>query len=760
MSNVTDAANMSNVTANLSNVTAAAVTVTTTTMGEDLGFAGFGAVVLPALLVGLFMCLCFCCCRKRLPEVYEPRLERAMPEVERKSEPAGEGCCLGWLRPLCGLGLEELAHNAGVDAAARVVFHLAMLAIFFVLSAASCGALLYLYATGENGHKEFAMLTLRNTSEVWRLWTASGICAGTSVLIYLIVYLALKKVARLKHKEDMRLCHFRHLMVLARDIPLVGRTEEAIAQIFEDQFQEEVLYVRIVKDLGKKHEKHVVQYTKLWRKLKRAEWKQQEDPIKVEKTRDGCCGKKVETVALFKKRCQRKHKEIETRCKEWENIFPSSHAFIAFKNFTTVADVLACKDYKKYRLAPAPDPREIIWPAMWKGRMRRFRLVLAVLNWLVVMFIIFIFIPFTALAVSLVDLEALADKFVFLEWIRKIPEVVLSFLRGLLPVIVVAVINALVAPVFRWLANRSGVEDVKSAEKKLMWYYFWFLTIDSFLVIVIGGSLFEEAENMWDAFNDRDFGIMVDVLGDSLPMVSTFFIIFVVGTALAGAPAKLANLGKLVVSKFVLTCFAQTDFEREEVLDPGFCPFAINYALDVYVFLLSVSYATVAPLMTLAGFLYFLLNFISTKYMLNHVWRTAYTGGGFMVVSAFRAALIGLMLGQLVVFCAIVLIDRFETFVWIPVVPCIAFSFVGAVALPLVGPGRRVARQDLPPRAAAELQDNPCSDDALMKCQEAGDGLLWAQPSFSVDWEEPLPWRRFNWEEVDRQGKVIQVASV
>jgi len=342
--------------------------------------------------------------------------------------------------------------------------------------------------------------------------------------------------------------------------------------------------------------------------------------------------------------------------------------------------------------------------------------------------IILMFVPFMAFAMALVNLDDLAKEYDWLDWVNDIPEGVLGFIQGLLPVLVVIILNALVLPVFQWMAASAGTLEIKRQHQWVMWMYFWFLFMDSFLINLGVSSLLNQAE----AIADRPEGL-ADLLGRAVPRSSGFFLCFVTLNTFAAAPGKLALLGPLIKG-IVLGKWAKTDFEKEEALAPAACMFGPDYAKSCFFFVICVSYVVIAPLMSLLGCAYFVLQFISDKYLLNYVWQTEFHSGGFHVVSAFRAVTFGVFFGQFVLVSVLALEESPAAILAAPLLLSIVLVFL----LPRAGPGAAILQQELTPALIESLTRAHDGHDMWQMVEHGHQEKHWTQPSLAGQLDDPL----------------------
>uniref|UniRef100_A0A7S4Q2T9 CSC1/OSCA1-like 7TM region domain-containing protein n=1 Tax=Alexandrium monilatum TaxID=311494 RepID=A0A7S4Q2T9_9DINO len=709
-------------------------------MGQ--GNAEFIAAALKALAVAVALYILFCVCRQRHPNVYEPRTRKAMPVIERLSRPSPPGCC-AWLVPLVTLQLEDLARNSGSDAAARIAFQCTLGLAFLLLAVLSCAVLLPIYATAGGGSSGLERLTMMNVTEgCWRYWAIAITCWPASLAVYYMLHKGLSVIASIRVQEERRICNFHHQAVVTERIPPGSRSASAVKGYFELHSPGSVLYVQPIKDMGSKHEGLLHKYVDAWRGWKRAEAVEEEKPGKRHMIKTGClglCGRKVAAVPHYQAKCREHRRQIQEGIDRYDSLEGWSTAVVALNSMRAVAGLLEnLKPGKEWGCVPAPHPREIYWSNMCKGRTRRQQLVRFIVATLLAVVVIIFFMPTLTLAQALCNLDELSRSVAWLSWVQNLPAWLRGFLQGLLPVIVVVVLNALVIPIMEFLARFSGAERFKVLHRRVMWYVFAHMIYNCFFILVASSSLFHHFQDVRD--NPSRATAM---LGRAIPRVSTFFTLYVMAQALLGAPSKLAMLPKVCIGLCKLRCRVKTDFEREEALEPSFDDFKIGvyYASDLFICVLCMSYSLIAPLASLFGLLYFALHVLTSKYLLNFYWKTSFNSGGALAVSAFRGVCIGMMVGQLVVVIALAWKYSFAA---ILVAPLVIVSFVAAILLPRYLHGS-TAVQEGPFRSLyEELEVMGACPEGSRYLQQAQAAHHWSQPSYSPDFEDPVH-DRFNW---------------
>lgn len=708
-----------------------------------LGAEEFVASVIPASVVAAIMYTLFLVLRPHNANVYEARIKLAgsQPDNDARVQPLPRGL-FAWLLPLLRVDDAQLVRSGGVDVAAHVILMRTLVQIFTGSAVLCCCVMCPIYSAGDNGLDDFDSGSMANVEpNGWHLWVGAAMVWPVTGLTCGLIYYALNRIVKLREEAETLFLDARHFVVLVRYVPKHARHTSAIRDHFEKLFPGQVFFVQPVKCLGKQYEKNVGKYVKAWRAWKNAEAAIEANPRKTPMMKLGplgLWGKQVETIAHQKGLCEELRPLIEKRRSEFDKVDCSSCAFVAFRTLNAASKVI---EMKVWGCVPSPEPRELIWPNLQRTPPEMVHRALAVAVCLLVALISFGIVPVCAFAQGLVNLEDLAREFVFFEPVLRLPAAALAIVQGFLPIIVVIVIYALVVPLFTFLAIYiAGSIDAKTMHSWVFWSYFWFQFLTGFLATIVSGAVFNQIPEMV-----KDPMRLANLLGESVPKVGTFFIIFVMVRALSDASVKIALLAQLVLSK-VLLKFAKTDYERDEILDPAVLNIGQDSGGDLFIFLICMSYTIVAPIITLFGLLYFTLNLVADKYLKAYVYRTEFDSMGLFTVGFFRGVLICAFIGQLLIILVVALKYSLS---WILVIPPMLLTFVLALLLPHVGYGRRLARQELPKHLVAELEAVHIQCKTLEKLEKAHMNGDFAQPSFALNLDYPVG-RRFGKVEFDR----------
>ncbi|KAF2020156.1 DUF221-domain-containing protein [Aaosphaeria arxii CBS 175.79] len=184
-------------------------------------------------------------------------------------------------------------------------------------------------------------------------------------------------------------------------------------------------------------------------------------------------------------------------------------------------------------------PSEVVWGNLRIGVPEHWARWLAATAFVTVT-IIFFAIP-VAFVGAVSQINYLTARFPWLRWINEIPSWILGVVTGLLPVVMLAVLMALVPIVFRILAKLAGWVTRSQIELQTQSWYFAFQVIQVFLVTTCAGAVTTVIDSVL-----ANPGSVIKLLSENLPKASNFYINYFILFGLSAFGGTLLNIGGFV----------------------------------------------------------------------------------------------------------------------------------------------------------------------------------------------------------------------
>ncbi|CDS10535.1 hypothetical protein LRAMOSA11021 [Lichtheimia ramosa] len=359
-------------------------------------------------------------------------------------------------------------------------------------------------------------------------------------------------------------------------------------------------------------------------------------------------GRKVDSIDYYHEQIHELNEKILRAQRSPESYAQLSSAFIEFNQQIAAHMAAQCVIHSK-ALQMAPRfvqiaPTDIIWDNMNIKSLER--LGRRVISWaLTTAIVIFWAIPSKDIIVTFVqavsNIQSLAKVLPFLTVLEELPTTVVGIIQGIFPAIALAILVALVPIIFRFLSVQEGIPQNSMVDLSLLHKYFFFLFIDVVLVSTIAGG----AINTFVAIKENPLNV-VNMLAETLPKASTFFITYVMLQSFTSGQSML-QLVPLILS-YVLPFLSTTP--RDIYIRKGKCPniqLGTLIPTHTVIFVLGIEYSVIAPLILPFVCLYFILQYFVYLYQFLFVYEMGYESGGLAFPRAIRHVYIGMFTWQL-----------------------------------------------------------------------------------------------------------------
>ena len=255
-------------------------------------------------------------------------------------------------------------------------------------------------------------------------------------------------------------------------------------------------------------------------------------------------GKKVDTIYYCRKELARLNYEIAQDQAHPENFELMNSAFIQFNH--QVAAHMACQSLSHHiprQMAPRTvevNPNYVMWDNLsikwWERYVRTGSVVL-----LIVGLVIFWGIPVSA-AGAISQVNKLTELIPALDWLNDLPGWLLSFIQGVLPPALLALLFVILPLLLRFLAGITGTTTTGERELLVQNFYFAFVFVQLFLVISISSGVASTIETII-----KDPVSIPQTLAQNLPKAANYFFSYMILQALSISSGTLLQIGAVVV---------------------------------------------------------------------------------------------------------------------------------------------------------------------------------------------------------------------
>jgi len=287
-------------------------------------------------------------------------------------------------------------------------------------------------------------------------------------------------------------------------------------------------------------------------------------------------------------------------------------------------------------------PQEVVWGNL------RIKPAEHMARWAAATAFITAMIVFFAVPVAFVGLVSninyLAARFSWLEWILSIPKVILGVVTGLLPSVMLAVLMALVPIVCRLMAKLAGYVTDSQIELKTQTWYFAFQVVQVFLVATMSSAITSVIDDVL-----RKPGMVLNLLAENLPKASNFYISYFILLGLPSASGTLLNIGGFVVvvllGRIIPGKTPRKIFDKLTKLSAP--SWGSEFPKWINLGVIAITYSGIAPLVLGFATVGFVLVYIAFRYNFLYVYETTIDTKGEAYQKALRQLLTGVYLSEI-----------------------------------------------------------------------------------------------------------------
>lgn len=343
-------------------------------------------------------------------------------------------------------------------------------------------------------------------------------------------------------------------------------------------------------------------------------------------------GKKVDTIYYCRKELARLNHEIAQDQANLEQFPLMNSAFIQFNH--QVAAHMACQSLSHHiprQMDPRTvevNPNDVIWDNLtmpwWSRYVRMFVIVSIIIT------LIILWSPLVAFTGGLSKVSTLTDEVPWLAWIEKLPEWLISFVQGVLPPAILAILFAVLPILLRFMAELTGTTTTGERELLVQNFYFAFVFVQLFLVVSISSGITGTLDSILKdpSHAGETFVNIPSILAQELPKAADYFFSYMILQAFSissGTLLQIAAVALLLFSRFLDTTPRQKVsrvLSRPGITWGNMIPVYTNFGA------IGLIYAVIAPLLMVILIITFSLFWFTYRYQMIYVsYAKAETNG-------------------------------------------------------------------------------------------------------------------------------------
>ncbi|KAK0563049.1 phosphate metabolism protein 7 [Tilletia horrida] len=377
-------------------------------------------------------------------------------------------------------------------------------------------------------------------------------------------------------------------------------------------------------------------------------------------------GKKVDTIEWCREEIARLNKligdkraAISTDYKEYP---PQNAAFILFK--TQIAAHLALNaqahhlPYSMNERYINAHPDDVVWSNLNMNPYEK--KIRTAIFWAATIALVMFWVIPVGIVGLFSNIGGLASKVPFLGFLNssalKVP---IGIFQGILPTVLLAVLNMLLPIVLRLFARLSGVPTKTGIELSLMDRFFLFQIIQNFLFLTIVSGSASKVIQFVNALKDNPSSFP-GVIANAIPTGSTFFLSFIALQGLTGAASGFLRVAPLAVYYIKLFLLGSTPRKVWHINhDMGAVAWGTLFPVTTLITVIALGYMVIAPIVIGFTVVTFVLYWLLYKYQFIYVidMRPETETAGLFFPKAINQVFAGLYLEE-VMLCALFFVSQ------------------------------------------------------------------------------------------------------
>jgi len=238
----------------------------------------------------------------------------------------------------------------------------------------------------------------------------------------------------------------------------------------------------------------------------------------------GLVGKKVDSIDYYNEQINELVTKLESEQKVTLREKQQDAALVFFSSRVVAASAaqsLHAQMVDTWSVFDAPEPVQLIWPNLkikyFERELRQYLVYV-----IVALTIFFYMIPITFVS-AFTTLDNLVKYLPFIKPIVRI-EALRTVLEAYLPQLALIIFLALLPKLLLFLSKFEGIPTESHAVRAASGKYFYFIVLNVFIGVTIGGTLFKAFHRIQENPNINE---IASLLAESLPGNATFFLTYV-----------------------------------------------------------------------------------------------------------------------------------------------------------------------------------------------------------------------------------------
>ncbi|KEY74850.1 hypothetical protein S7711_09524 [Stachybotrys chartarum IBT 7711] len=627
----------------------------------------------PILIIAIIIFAIFLVLQKKNERIYGPRTYLGALHQWQRSPKRSTGV-MGWRKEYCKLKDEFVLGHSSLDNYLWLRFFKMLVVMSFVGTLITWPILFPVNATGGGAKNGLDILSFSNISPGYRYFASCFVGWVFFGFVMLLItreslyYISLRQQYHLLPFEKSRLSSRTILFV---NVPEEARNEEHLRREYPGVAN--IWLVSVPKDLADSVEdcdsaarnleageiKFIRNYVKRQKKLeKKSKVTEQSREINLKKDSPSHrlpklkflpVGKKVDTIDWSRGELARLVSKVsEEQLEHRSKSTPQSACFIEFENVRAAHDafyqaVSKGKGMKsKVKMTPAEfgvEPGNVLWKNVVK-KPATVQAINLVSTGFVAFLCIWWSIPVAAIG-AISNINQLSDTVGFLSFLNSIPQVVMGFITGLLPVLLLSILMKLV-PVICMLLAGLFCPTSAAVHLKVQGWYFPFQVVQVFLVTTFASGAASVVQSIIDNPAEAP-----RLLAQNLPTASNFYISYFILFGLITTVLQFLNVVPLLLVLVLGKLLDKTPrkmFNRYiQLAGVGWGPL---YPKFTNLGVIALAYSCIAPLVLGFATVSFALMYLGYRYNCLFTFGTQVSTRGQCYARALQQLTTGLYLAE------------------------------------------------------------------------------------------------------------------